>query len=400
MKLRLSAVVLLVLLTSVGIRAQDRCEPPYGRHAPTVHVSATTRSALQSAVCAVADHGTIFLARGVYHEQIVITHKRVTIVGEGHPNQPEDWPQLRADTPETLVPAERAEGTITVGDGASVTMRQIRFVGGDAQIRVVGGAQSVDVTNASFEGGWRGVLHTSPSAALDVSFARFVDQQWNGITFSPHLAGMICVRKLHVSHTFFGYQQNVGVLIKNCQPGDIGEGEALVLGLMLQGLDLQGQGGGGLLLYNSGPFHFVDIDVSNAATFGIAAMGSSFSLNKGVIQNTLPRPADGKGGDGIMLVPLGSAPDGRRSELGLTNFEIYNSARASIGNFGGAVTFTNITMGGAAFCLNGEDVNGFVDEWQSGGGVLCSNDPANEPYDECAVLTSSVTPPPDLSADP
>ena len=398
MELRVGVVALLLILTSIGIRAQDGCEPPYGRPTPTVHVSPTRRGALQAAVCGVADHGTIFLGRGVYHEQIVITHKHVTIVGDGPRNQPADWPQLHADTPGTLVPAGRAEGTITVGDGASVRLRNIRFVGGDAQIKVIGGAQSIDVTNVSFEGGWRGVLHTSPSAALDVSFAQFVDQQWNGITFSPELANAICIRKLNVSHSFFGGQQNVGVLIKNCQPGEIGVGDALVLGLILQGLDLQGQGAGGLLLYNSGPFHFVDVNVSNATTFGIAAIGSSLSLNNSVVQQTLPRPADGKGGDGIMLVPLGSAPDGRRSELELSNVEIYNSARASIGNFGSAVTLTNVTMGGAAFCLNGEDAYGFVDDWQSGGGNLCSNDPANQPYGECAVLSSSVAPP-DLSAD-
>jgi hypothetical protein len=387
-----------MILTSIGIRTQDRCEPPNGRQAPTVHVSPTTRGALQSAVCSVADHGTVFLGQGVYHEQIVITHKHVTIVGDGHRNDPSAWPQLHADTPATLVPADRAEGTITVGDGASVTLREIRFVGGDAQIKVIGGAESVDVSNASFEGGWRGVLHTSPSAALDVRFAHFINQQWNGITFSPDLAGTICLRKLNVSHSFFGGQHNVGVLVKNCQPGDIGVGDALVLGLILQDLDLQGQGGGGLLLYNSGPFQFVDVNVSNATTFGIAAIGSSFSLYNSVVQHTLPRPADGKGGDGIMLVPLGSAPDGRRSELALTNVEIYNSARASIGNFGSAVTLTNVTMGGAAFCLNGEDWDGFVDDWQSGGGNLCSNDPANQPYGECGVLSSSIAPP-ELSAD-
>jgi hypothetical protein len=63
-----------------------------------------------------------------------------------------------------------------------------------------------------------------------------------------------------------------------------------------------------LLLYNSGPFHFVDVNVSNATTFGIAAIGSSFGLNTSVVQQTLPRPADGKGGDGIMLVATVAVP--------------------------------------------------------------------------------------------
>jgi hypothetical protein len=310
-RLRTLALVLVLMALGIGVaptRAQreDPCDGFSGGGRGAVVVPSALHRTIQSAVCEVADHGTVFLREGTYRERIVIRGKHVRILGAGRPNRPEEWPELNADTPSELVPAEQSQGSITVDDGGGLMLRNVRLTGGDSQIKVVGNADSLDVMDAAFQGGWRGVLYTSPVAKLKVQHVQFIAQQYNGISISPLFlnVGGDCQKNIYIYDVSFLGQLIVGLLIKNCGPADITPGESLIIGAFLHDADFQGTGATALYLWNSGPFHLTDVHIKNSRGFGILAAGSTLALDNSTIEDTLPRAQDGNFGDGIASFPL------------------------------------------------------------------------------------------------
>ncbi len=386
-----TALVVAVLPRAAAAAPADPCGGRTGT-APVL-VVLTTRQSLQSAVCGVRNNGTVFIVPGVYTQQVRVVRKHVRIVGLGDRRQPSRWPEFRAATPERAL----GRGTVTVGDRGGLTLRRIRFSGGDTQISLTGAADSLNLSQVQFRGGWDGVVQDSPTASLQISEAGFVGQKNNGVSVNDGLElGYICTKKLFITDSFFWQQANVGILIKNCEPPEVEDGEALIIGLLLQNLDLQGQGAGGLLVIRSGPFAVANVHIQNAAIFGIAAVGSDLEIHDSEIEETIPRPSDGFFGDGVISMALGSSEPGgveRQAHVTLDSTHIHNSARAGISVFGSSLSFADTTVSFNGFDLNGEEYGGLPAAFLNLGGNTCGAPPTPS---GCVVQSSGMTPPPSL----
>ncbi len=263
------------------------------------------------------------------------------------------------------------------------------FSGGDAQIKVVDQASALDVTHARFDGGWDGVLNLSPTASVNVVHSDFFGQIGNGLSYLAPIVNDGCQKKLNVSHVFFGEQRGVGVLIKNCRPSDVSVGEAFVLGLVMANLNLEGQGRGGVLIQNSGPFSLNNVKIRNATTFGIATFGSEVTLENSVIEDTAA-DTDGRFGDGVVIAPTGTAPTGKRSSLTMHEVEIYRSARAGHFNFGSASSIGNVKIGGAPMPMAAMALSGFAVSFKDLGNAVCSTTGNKDSYGRCSAMTAGV----------
>ena len=392
-------VVLLPRVASAASAAPaDPCAGYRRGTAVAVAVPSRTIASIQSAVCQVRDNGTVFVLPGSYAEQISVIGKHVHIVGLGSPQHDATWPVIRAATPvRSQLPNGRA--TVTVGDRGGLSLRMIRLSGGDTQIRVTGRADSLTLSQTQLTGGWDGVVHDSPSASLTIRDASIIGQKHDGISVNPGFEpGFYCTIKMLISGTFFGQQANVAIRIRNCEPAEVTEGEGLFVGLLLQNLELQGQGAGGLLVINSGPFNIGNIHIHDAATFGIAAVGSDLSIHDSLIENTVGRPSDGLFGDGIVELALGTnepGGDGRQSNMIVLDTQLLNNARAGISNFGSFMTMKNVTVQVAVCCaLDGEQLGGFSYQFENLGGMMCKF--PGYPWGGCVVESSQLQPPDSL----
>ena len=109
-----------------------------------------------------------------------------------------------------------------------------------------------------------------------------------------------------------------------------------------------------------------------------------------------PRLADGRFGDGIVVMPLQSA-----QPAFIINEAIRESSRAALSNFGNHVELTNVALQCAAFELEGEDVGAgefgpgipatnLTFSFADNGGNLCGCPTANS---SCVAVSVGLAPP-------
>jgi hypothetical protein len=375
-----SAVVVPVVAGEVE-RLSDPC-PAGSARSPSAQFPSRQYPTLQSAVCGVQDGGLVVVGAGAHKMRATIWGKRVRIHGVGRDLDPSSWPTLHAPLPGWVPPAERALGILTVAVRGSLSVRRLKFVGGDAGIVVhdrAGLANALDVQRARFSRGSRGVLFLS-TAGLVVKHTTFAGILHNGV--SVYTAGRRCTKKINVENSDFIGIANAAVLIRDCN--FISAADGFFHGLALQATEALG--GDGLLLINSGPFTLSGLDISGARGFAIAAIGSTAIIQNTVITNTSARP-DGHFGDGIVAGAL-PAPGGPAS-VEISNTYIYATERAGVSNFGSYAFLQDVTIGAAAINLAGENHLGHSFWFEDGGGNVCF-----DPLKACQVRSEGLAPPP------
>ena len=337
---------------------------------------------IQEGICDLMDGGTLYVLPGTYAERIIILGKAVEIRGVGNEDGPQDWPVIQQPVPTEVVAADEAQGVITVAGGASLTLRMLRIIGGDAGLLVQEPSGPVELKHAVLEQNGRGILHFS-SGKLSIKHTDFYKQLWNGISYVPGaitpIPPDIC-GGLEVSHGVLGITERAGIYARGCY-------------ISIDHTSINFAKGGGIVALQCG-LVVKNVEVNFANYAGILMVDTLADIENNTINFTQAGEND-RLGDAFTVWTEASTglPGTPPSNVYFENNETYFSQRAALSNFGSVVTLKNNLFAYQGFDIGAEGWLGFVEIFNDLGGNECVN--LAHPNDtNCLAKSYQLTSPP------
>jgi hypothetical protein len=334
---------------------------------------------IQDAINALADGGTLKIAKGVYEiDPIFIRGKTVHIKGSGSSCKMRNSKKGKGSLGTVLMapvkdrvanPDEVVASLHFIDAGGSV--KNLNLVGGDAGIAGretdLGSSKPLEVNNTCITDAGRGI-HWKATAQLTVTDTFLKDIKWNGISISPSKISSIEI--MHsVENVFIWAPQNFCIYVENSAAGIAND-------------YLVNCQGGGIAATNS--VIWVDETIIlNAKKAGIFLEASYGDLYDNIILGTDADPDTGFMGDGVV------AWDGSTVYMFENNIEITD--RAAVSNFGSYVALGDNHFRCQSFDMNGEKYLALDFVYNDLLDNLCGCPIANGP---CSMVSSSLEPPP------